>query len=77
MSILTKKEREGLEDVFLSIKTSANRYERMKSFLSLWVHLQSSGNLGEKTKKDSSGKFRDELTKNFNFFTKVKKNLSE
>lgn len=30
MGALTKKERDGLEDIFLSLKNHTNRYERFK-----------------------------------------------
>ena len=77
MSILTQNEREGLEEVFLSIKTSTSRYEKLKSFTLLWIDLHLKKVPKKEAKAPVSGKFRDKLTKNFNFFTKVKKNLSK
>jgi hypothetical protein len=35
MSVLSKNERDGLEDVFLSIHTHQEKYERIKSLASL------------------------------------------
>ena len=73
MSTLTQNEREGLEEVFLSIKTSQTRYKKFKSFVSIWltIHLQKAQN------NATTGKFMDKLTKNFTFFSKDKKNLSK
>ncbi len=73
MSALTKDERDGLEEVFLSIQNSHNRYKKLKLFISFW----SSFVLHTMQKNAKSGKFRDKLTKKYNFFHKVKKNLSK
>ncbi len=37
MSTLTKQEREGLEDIFLSIHTGGNKFTKFKEFSSLLV----------------------------------------
>ena len=73
MSVLTKKERDGLEEVFLSIKNSDTIYEKIKYFCASFF---------EKAKKPTekntqTGYFRDILNIFFNFFYKVKKNLSK
>jgi len=77
MSTLTKNEREALEDVFRSIKTSSSRYRKIKYFLMLWIglHLDKKSKTG--TQNVKTGKFGDKLTKISNVFTKVKKNLSK
>ncbi len=77
MSTLTKNEREGLEEVFLSIKRSHTKYEKLKYFISLWLHIGIKPHDTNSSKSAKTGKFRDKLTKNFNFFSKVKKNLSK
>ena len=77
MSILTQNEREGLEEVFLSIKTSTSRYEKLKSFIVLWIGIQSKKSVQKPLKALPAGKFRDKFTKIFGFFTKVKKILSK
>ena len=77
MSILTQNEREGLEEVFLSIKTSASRYEKLKSFIVLWIGIHPKKSVHNTAKTLSAGNFRDKLTKNFSFLAKVKKNLSK
>ena len=77
MSILTKKEREGLEDVFLSIEKQNKITCKPPPFLELW------GNNLWQNNKDTSAKiaqtenFRDRLISFFNFFSKVKKILSK
>jgi hypothetical protein len=45
MSTLTKNERDGLEDVFLSIHTNKKRYEKMKEISSLIVSHSNSFNM--------------------------------
>ena len=77
MSILTQNEREGLEDVFLSIKTSNSKYEKLKSFIALWIGMNPSKGTKKSTKTLLHEKFRDKLTKNFSFLANVKKNLSK
>ncbi len=77
MSILTQNEREGLEEVFLSIKTSSNRYEKLKSFILLWSGIHTEKVIKKRTKARAAGNFRDKSTKNYSFLAKVKKNLSK
>jgi hypothetical protein len=38
MSALTKNERDGLEDVFLSIHSHSDKYQRMKELSSFIIH---------------------------------------
>jgi len=38
MSALTKKEREGLEDVFISIHSHADKYQKFKELSSFIIH---------------------------------------
>lgn len=77
MSILTQNEREGLEEVFLSIKTSTNRYKRLKIFIIMWFNIQLKKSRRKEPKIRTAGNFRDKLTKNSSFLSKVKKNLSK
>ena len=77
MSTLTTNERDALDEVFRSIKTSTSRYEKIKSFLSLWLGLHMNKKAEKEVSRAQTGKFRDKLTKNFNVFAKVKKNLSK
>ena len=77
MSTLTKNERDGLDEVFRSIRTSSTTYEKIKYFISLWIDIHWNKTTTKEPQNASTGKFRDKLTKNSNFFTKVKKNLSK
>ena len=77
MSTLTKNERDALDEVFRSIKTSTSRYEKIKSILSLWLGLHMSKKAPNEASSTQTEKFGDKITKNFNVFTKVKKNLSK
>ena len=77
MSILTHNEREGLEEVFLSIKTKSGIYEKLKSFLSLWLGLQMRKEPKSMPNSAPSGKIGDKITKKSAFFSKVKKSLSK
>jgi uncharacterized beta-barrel protein YwiB (DUF1934 family) len=77
MSTLTQKEREGLEEVFLSINNSGTFYKKNKYFINFRENLQSNKIQQFLQIKGDSGKFRDKLTKNFSIFTKVKKILSK
>ena len=77
MGVLTKNERDGLEDVFLSISENKSRYEKLKYFISIWLHLHVDKKGQKKQNIPKSGNFRDKLTNFFNFFSKVKKNLSK
>jgi hypothetical protein len=77
MSTLTKKERDGLEEVFLSINNSQGIYNKNKYFIDFKRNLKDNKIKHFLQLKGNSGKFRDKLVKNFNFFSKVKKILSK
>jgi hypothetical protein len=77
MGTLTKSERDGLEDVFLSIHSNNLKYNKIKEITSLTIskdisffmsNLLKRANLGLKT-----GKFSNFIT----IFAKKKKNLSK
>ncbi len=77
MSILTHKEREALEEVFLSINSRKRKYKRFKFYLLLFTSA-SWKNLRKKSSKSATaGNFQAKLTKFFPHFQKDKKNLSE
>ncbi len=77
MGILTKNERDGLEDVFLSIHTSTNKYKKIKDLSALIMTHETTLNFKKLLKQAKSGlketKFSDFLLK----YTKKKKNLSK
>jgi len=55
MSVLSKNEREGLEDVFLSIHTHQEKYEKIKNLASLIFNYKNSHKLKRIfTKTDSN-----------------------
>ena len=77
MSALTKNERDGLEDVFLSIHTRQDKYQKIKEISSLIMAHETSFNLVKLLKQAKHGlkeaKFSQYLLK----FSKKKKNLSK
>ena len=77
MSILTQKEREGLEDVFLSIKKPYNFSIKFRSFSKIWGEIYLKKKKEKELKMAYTENFRDKLTNFFNFLAKVKKNLSK
>jgi len=77
MSILTKKERDGLEEVFLSISNPPTVFEKSKKFFS---HLRELFVKRTVQKNEQSGKtvqFRDFMGRNLSIFSKLKKILSK
>ena len=73
MSVLTKKEREALEEVFLSINNQNQKFKKVKCFLHLILNI----NIKNIDKKSKTEYFRDIFNNFFHFFTKLKKNLSK
>jgi len=77
MGVLTKNERDGLEDVFLSIHTSTKKYKKLKDLSTLIMSHNTTLNFKKLLKQAKYGlketKFSDFLLK----YTKKKKNLSK
>ena len=77
MGVLTKNERDGLEDVFLSIHTSTDKYKKIKNLSTLIMSHKNALNFKKLFKQAKYGlketKFSDFLLK----YTKKKKNLSK
>ena len=75
MSTLTKQERDGLEDVFLSISSNSNKYRKLKELSSLIMAKDISLSLSSLLKQAKHGinelKSSHFLTKN----SKKKRNL--
>jgi len=71
-STLTKKERDALEEVFLSINSSSPIKEKIKSFFEKSIFLEKNTLQNQKNVVN-----RDIYTIFFHFFIKVKKNLSK
>jgi hypothetical protein len=77
MSTLTQQERDGLEDVFLSIHANKNRYKRIKELSPLVITHQISIIVAKLLKRANFGLKK---SKNYHFlayFHKKKKSLSK
>ncbi|WP_373036606.1 hypothetical protein [Sulfurimonas sp.] len=77
MSALTKQERDGLEDIFLSISTDNTKYEKMKEFSSLLMSKNISLNTSKFLKMAKIGLKESKLSQFITLFIKKKKNLSK
>jgi hypothetical protein len=77
MSALTKNERDGLEDVFLSIHSHNSRYEKLKEISSLIMKHESGINISKLLKQAKYGLKETKLSQFLLNFSKKKKNLSK
>jgi hypothetical protein len=77
MSTLTKNEREGLDDVFLSIHSDKNRYEKLKQLSSLIMSHETSINCLKLVKQAKIGLKEAKLSHYLLNLSKKKKNLSK
>jgi hypothetical protein len=77
MSALTQNERDGLEDVFLSIRTSSDKYQKTKDILTLLISHKSTFNLKKLLKQAREGLKETKLSYFLFKFSKKKKNLSK
>jgi len=76
MGALTKKERDGLEDVFLSIQ-SVNRYERLKDLSNLIISKPKKIHFQKLVKQAKYGLKETKISHFLLKFAKKKKNLSK
>jgi len=76
MGTLSKSERDGLKDVFLSIQTN-NRYQKLKNYSTLLISNDISLSMSKMLRSAKTGLKRDKITHLFEFFIKKKKNLSK
>jgi len=77
MGTLTKKEREGLEDVFLSIHATTNKYDKLKNFISFTLSKYSEIDFKKLLKVAKYGLKETKLSQNPLNLSKKKKNLSK
>ncbi|PHQ65036.1 MAG: hypothetical protein COB99_06250 [Sulfurimonas sp.] len=77
MSALTKQERDGLEEIFLSIGKGASKYSRLKDFSSLILSKNISLNTSKFLKMAKTGLKESKLSQFITLFIKKKKNLSK
>ena len=77
MSALTKRERDGLEDVFLSIHSDNNKYKKMRELSSLVIASDISSVLAKLLKRAKFGLKKTKSSQFLSFFDKKKKSLSK
>jgi len=76
MGVLTKKERDGLEDVFLSIH-SVSKYEKLKDLSYLIISKPATLNFKKLVKQAKIGLKETKISHFLLKFAKKKKNLSK
>lgn len=77
MSALTKQERDGLEDIFLSIGNNSSKYSKLKDFSSLILSKNISLNTSQFLEMAKTGLKESKLSQFITLFIKKKKNLSK
>ena len=77
MSALTKNERDGLEDIFLSIHSHQEKYRKIKEISSLIMAKRGSLSLPKLVKVAKVGLNETKLSHLIAFLSKKKKNLSK
>jgi hypothetical protein len=77
MGALTKNERDGLEDIFLSIHTQQDKYRKIKEISSLIMEHSTSINFKKLLKQAKYGLNETKISHLLLIFTKKKKNLSK
>jgi len=77
MGVLTKNERDGLEDVFLSIHTSTNKYKKIKDLSALIMTHETTLNFKQLLKQAKYGLKETKISQFLLKYSKKKKNLSK
>ncbi|MBU1659836.1 hypothetical protein KKG72_12425 [bacterium] len=77
MGALTKKERDGLDDVFLSIHSNHNKYKKLKEISSLIMSRDNHFSMRNLLKQAKYGLKESKISQLFTLFCKQKKNLSK
>ena len=77
MSALTNKERDGLEDVFLSIHSQQDKYQKIKEISSLLMLHKSSINFSSLLKRAKEGLNETKISQYLSNISKKKKYLSK
>ncbi|MEA1983329.1 MAG: hypothetical protein U9N39_07285 [Campylobacterota bacterium] len=77
MSVLTKNERDGLDEVFLSIHTQSDKYQKLKEISSLILSKQSLLGTTKLLKQAEQGLKETNISQLLLHFYKKKKNLSK
>jgi len=77
MSTLTKSERDGLEDVFLSIHSNQKKYQRIKEISTLIISKTNEYSMTKLIKRAKYGLKETNFSYFIAFIAKKKKNLSK
>ncbi len=77
MGALTKQERDSLEEIFLSISQSDDKYSRLKQYASTNISKNISLNASRLLKMAKIGIKESKLSQFITLFSKKKKNLSK
>ena len=77
MGTLTKRERDGLEDVFLSIHSNKNRYKKVEKLFSLFITSLSNTSNIKLLKRAKFGLKKIKTQQILSYFYKKKKSLSK
>ena len=77
MSALTKNERDGLDDVFLSIHSHNDKYQKLKNISSLLLSAKSEFKVSMLLVQAKSELKETKLSHLLTYFSKKKKNLSK
>ena len=77
MSALTKSERDGLEDVFLSIHSNHDKFKRIKELSALVIYKGSEFSMSKLLKQAKYGLKETNLSHFMPFISKKKKYLSK
>ena len=77
MSALTKSERDGLEDVFLSIQSNQDKYQKIKEISSLVISKGGEFSMSKLLKQAKYGLKETNLSHFIAVIAKKKKNLSK
>jgi len=77
MSALTKSERDGLEDVFLSIHSNHDKFKRIKDLSALIISRKNNFSIPTLLKQAKYGLNETKFTHFMTYFDKKKKNLSK
>jgi hypothetical protein len=75
MSVLTNKERDGLEDVFLSINSSTDKYNKIKELSSLIILQKPTINFSKLLKQAKIGLKETKFSHFLLYLSKKKKHL--
>ena len=77
MGALTKNERDGLDEVFLSIHSSEDKYDKMKYLSALLISGNATKNFSKLFNRAKLGLKETKLSHFFHQYRKKKKNLSK